>query len=274
MYRFGAVSFLNSAPLTSGLGRRPDVELMFDVPARLAGALDSGVVDVALIPVVDILRSSGGYAPLSDACIGCDGETMTVRVFAQVPPDRITRLTVDGDSHTSVALATVVWRELYGRELQITPLEAGEAGREQAVLLIGDKVVSPSRGQFAFEVDLGGVWREITGLPFVFALWARRAQNDAFDVDGAARALSAARDEGLANLVRIAREAGPAKGWPAALAERYLTRCLRFTVDSRMREGVERFAALCRQAGLAPHDSRIVWPDNAATQLGAGATQA
>ena len=59
----------------------------------------------------------------SDACIGCDGETMTVRVFSQVPPDRIRALSVDPDSHTSVALARILWRDLYNREFELTPFE-------------------------------------------------------------------------------------------------------------------------------------------------------
>jgi chorismate dehydratase len=42
----------------------------------------------------------------------------------------------------------------------------------EAVLLIGDKVVDPTRAGYAYEVDLGGAWRQMTGLPFVFAVWA------------------------------------------------------------------------------------------------------
>jgi predicted solute-binding protein len=174
VYRLGVVSFLNSRPLIAGLDRDPRVELRFDVPARLPRYLDDGRVDAGLIPIVDVLRSGGRYHVLSDACIGCDGETMTVRVFAQVPPDRVQTLWVDGDSHTSVALARVLWREIYHRELELrqvdTPKE--DVSELPAVLLIGDKVVDPGRGSFAYEVDLGGAWRQHTGLPFVFAVWA------------------------------------------------------------------------------------------------------
>jgi chorismate dehydratase len=226
---------------------------------------------------------------ISDACIGCDGETMTVRVFSQVPPDRVCRLWVDGDSHTSVALARVLWRELYERALTVEPLAAGQPPLDEleAVLLIGDKVVSPKRGSFAYEVDLGGAWRQHTGLPFVFAVWAtvasapcggreapvslrRRPQgadatSSAPAPDGTSETLAGllgrARDRGVARAAEIAAEHGPAHGWPVALAERYLTRCMRYQLDARAVAGAERFARLCAGEGIVPADAVVAWPD-------------
>jgi predicted solute-binding protein len=150
LIRLGAVSFLNARPLIEGLEGREDVELFYDVPARLPALLDAGRVDAALTPLIDVIRSAGRYRVVSDACIGCDGETMTVRIFSQVSPDRIRTLHVDGDSHTSVALARVLWRELHGRDLELRPLDRSQdVGQLESVLLIGDKVVQRRRG-FAY----------------------------------------------------------------------------------------------------------------------------
>ena len=148
MVKLGVVEFLNSRPLIERLSQRPDVQCLFDVPARLPARLESGEVDAALIPVFDVIKSMGRLRVVSDACIASDGETMTVRVFSQVPPDRLRSLAVDVDSHTSVALVRVLWRELYGRELELHAAElrgAASSGFE-SVLLIGDKVVDPARG--------------------------------------------------------------------------------------------------------------------------------
>jgi chorismate dehydratase len=177
MLRVGVVSFLNARPLIDGLETDRDLQLLFDVPSRLADRLASGELDVALVPVIDVLRSEGRLVRVSDACIGCDGETMTVRVFSQIPPHRMARLWCDPDSHTSIELARVLWREVYGVELSLEPLRREQPldGLE-AVLLIGDKVVDPRRAGFAYEVDLGGAWRSHTGLPFVFAVWAVRGR--------------------------------------------------------------------------------------------------
>jgi len=268
--RLGVVSFLNSRPLIAGLEADDRVDLRFDVPAALPALLDCGVVDVALVPVIDVLRSRGGLTVVSDACIGCDGETMTVRVFSRVPPDRIRTLHVDGDSHTSVALARVLWRALYGVTLEVQPFDARRTPPDAlpAVLLIGDKVVDPRRGRFAYEVDLGGAWYQQTGLPFVFAVWARRATRAAGadpPPDHVRALLEAARDRGVAQAAAIAHEVGPRLGWPAALAERYLTRCLTFRLDARAVAGVGAFASACRAEGLVPEDATAVaWPVAAA----------
>lgn len=251
------------------------VELLPAVPARLPDWLDSGKVDAALVPIVDVLRSAGRYRVLSDACIGCDGETMTVRVFSQVPPDRIRTLWVDGDSHTSVALATVLWRELYRRELDSRSLDPyrKSISELESVLLIGDKVVDPARAGFAYEVDLGGAWRQHTGLPFVFAVWACRAavaeQEPRDSARGADRQwrhelaamLSEARDRGVRAAAEIAVQCGPKLGWPVELAERYLTRCLKYKLDTRSIEGVSLFARFCAQLDIVPADAEIVWPE-------------
>ncbi len=261
MHRLGVVSFLNARPLIAGLDADPHITLRFDVPARLPALLDAGEVDAALVPVVDVLRSAGRYRIISDGCIGCDGETMTVRVFSQVPPDRVKTLHVDGDSHTSVMLARVLWQELYGRNLELHKIDAASTTLDelQSVLLIGDKVINPQRGSFAYEVDLGGAWRQLTGLPFVFALWAAPA-----DAAGLTREwhelaalLAAARDLGVQQAAQIADELGPTAGWPTPLARRYLTRCLRYTLDERAQNGMRHFAELCTHAGLLPRDARV-----------------
>jgi chorismate dehydratase len=87
----------------------------------------------------------------------------------------------------------------------------------EAVLLIGDKVVDPRRSGFAYEVDLGGAWRQHTGLPFVFAVWAARAAGAPGDWATAPdrqlgerfEILAEARDRGVARAAEIAREQGP-----------------------------------------------------------------
>ncbi len=261
MLRLGVVSFLNSRPLIDGLDESRGVQCILDVPASLPARLERGEVHAALVPVVDLLRSAGRYCVVSDACIGCDGETMTVRVFSQVPPDRIRTLWVDGDSHTSVALAVVLWRELFHRDLILRPLASQPAGADgaEAVLLIGDKVVDPGRRGFGYEVDLGGAWRQHTGLPFVFAVWARLASNGSAlaEHESLAETLSQARDRGVARAADIAASDGPALGWPVELARRYLTRCLRYTLDARAMEGMNLFARLCAQNGLAPAEVEV-----------------
>ena len=248
-YTLGVVSFLNALPLIDGLDDRRDVRLDCRAPAQLAALLDAGHVDAALVPVVDLARRGEAWQRVSDACIASDNQTMTVRVFSRTSPERIDRLHVDGDSHTSVVLAKVIWGELYGRNLTTEPIDATPAALDacQAVLLIGDKVVSGIGRPFAFEVDLGAAWRELTGLPFVFAAWAARSGRDMADLSAM---LSAARDRGVARADVIAKEHGPAKGWPVELAARYMTDYLSYVLTPDHLAGMARFIDLARRYGL------------------------
>jgi chorismate dehydratase len=257
IWRLGVVSFLNAKPLIEGLEADPNVRIIQDVPSRLAAMLDDGLVDVALVPVIDLVQDDRRWKIVSDACIGCDGETLTVRIFSRVPPDSILRLHIDGDSHTSVALAKVLWRELYDRKLETLPFEGDETVDDcQAVLLIGDKVVNNTLIDYNIETDLGSAWKSLTSLPFVFAVWA--APHD-LDLAGLAARLSLARDAGVASAELIAADYGPGLNWPIALAKRYLTKRLKFTMGARERLGLAKFFELARKHGLVQSTKEVVF---------------
>lgn len=259
----GVVSYLNALPLYSTLIGRERVAIRAAVPAKLAALLAAGECDCAMLPVVDYFRRKAELEPVGDGCIASDGETLTVRVFSRVPPDKVTRLCVDGESHTSVILAQVIWRELYGRALELVPLQRGDqspsetirpvaesgsaADAPDSILLIGDKVIRQAPRGYGFEVDLGAAWKHLTGLPFVFAAWfGPRERDDA----ALARLLGEARDAGVASASQIAEAAAAEHGWPKAIALEYLCRTLKYTLTPAMREAMERFETLARREGL------------------------
>jgi chorismate dehydratase len=253
----GAVSFLNTKPLIDGLDRQPEITLKLAVPAELPALLEADQADAVLVPAVDFGRHRPDWCIVSDGCIASDGQTMTVRIFSRVPPDRVTTLHVDGDSHTSVVLAQVLWRRLYGRALPVRRIDARcePLDRCQAVLLIGDKVVSGPTRQFGFEVDLGAAWKQLTGLPFVFAVWAARRESQLGTLP---QLLDAARNRGVARAAELARIHAPSSGWPVELAASYLTQYLSFTLTPRYRKGLELFLQMAEQMDLLPASPRDV----------------
>ena len=108
MHSLGCVSFLNSKPLIDPVLGRPDVRVLFDVPARLLGLVESGAVTAALLSVVDFQTASADLLLLPVGMIGCDGPTLTVRIYSRVPIHQIRDLHGDTDSHTSIILAQVI----------------------------------------------------------------------------------------------------------------------------------------------------------------------
>lgn len=248
----GVVSYLNARPLYEYLGGEPGVVMRPAVPAELIGMVDRRECEVALLPVVDFRRNRERLERVSDSCIASDGETMTVRVFSKRPAEKVTRLHVDGESHTSIVLAQVLWRELYGCRLEVVPWDRRNPGSlddVDALLLIGDKVVTGQPLGFGFEVDLGAAWKYATGLPFVFAAWygMKGADHSAM-----ARMLSAARNRGEKEAEAIARRWGPVHGWPVETAVQYLTRSLKFRITEAMERGMQRFFDLGFSHGLLP----------------------
>ena len=228
--RVAAVSYLNTAPLIEGLDACADLEVERLVPSRIVDRLTQtgpDRVDLGLVSVIDAARTGEDLALLSCGMIGCEGPTLTVRLYASIDPARITRLHADSDSHTSVALAQVILHERYGVRPEVVPFNARECASDgadwpEAALLIGDKVVasSPPAVRATTQIDLGSAWHELTGLPFVYALWMCR----------------------------------------------YVGELLRYEVGPREREAVRVFLHKASELGLAPR-VEPVWADEPAARV-------
>jgi chorismate dehydratase len=239
--RVGAVQYLNTKPLVHGLAAA-GVDLAFDLPSRLADRLAGDDLDVALVPSVEFLRS--GYALVSNACIGCRGPVMSVKLFLRTPAHRVATLAVDEGSRTSVALARILLAERHGvrPSIESLPIGAGLADtRADAVLLIGDRALdsdgrlTASAGSFQLIWDLGDEWCRWTGLPFVFAVWAARP---GVNVSRLEPLLAAARDAGVANLAAIAAAEAAAHGLTVPQCLGYLRDNLHFELGPRERQGL------------------------------------
>ena len=115
-----------------------------------------------------------------------------VRIFSPVPLEKITTLACDPDSHTSVALAQIVLSELIGISPKLVDLR-GDIAPDAASHLIGDKVVTHAPENMPHQLDLGAGWKQLTTMPFVFAVWTAREGVDLGDLP---ERLSVARGQG------------------------------------------------------------------------------
>jgi len=296
--RIACVKYLNTLPLIEGLEKLDGVELIPVAPSGIADMVRAGAADVGLVSLVDAVSGGAGgvgkdLALLPVGMIGCDGPTLTVRVFSSVPLERVTELHADTESHTSVVLCRVVMERLFGARPRVVGFEAGaraavggarvleemhagpvsEGGGGDtprsgvvpgewpaAVLLIGDKVVAdaPPAERYPHQLDLGEAWKRMTGLPFVYAVWACRADRagDA-GVRTAAAVLDRQRRHNRTRLDWIAGKHAAAHGWPVELAREYLVERLRFEVGDREREAVGRFVE--EAAGFLKGGGEVEW---------------
>ncbi len=234
--RIGSVSYLNAKPLIYGLDHAPDIELLLDVPSRLADGLLARRFDVALLPVIDYQRLDD-LVIVPSGGIGCDGPTLTVRIFSRRPIEQIRTLACDTDSHTSVALARVILAERCGIEPDFVDLKHGGEPAD-AMLLIGDKVVCEEPAGLEHQLDLGAAWKELTGLPFVFAVWVA---GRGLDLGELPERWSAARVLGLEQVPQIVQRHAIARGWPAGVATQYMTVYLKYDIGPRQLEAIRLF---------------------------------
>jgi chorismate dehydratase len=268
----GCVSFLNSKPLIDALVHGPlgaAAAVHFAVPSQLLPLIESGTVATALMSVVDYQLAREDLLLIPAGMIGCDGHTFTVRIFSRVPPNQITALHGDTDSHTSVLLGQLILRERYGVAVPMVPLHAREGihlggatggatrAEPEAILLIGDKVVNacPSAETYPYQLDLGDEWKQLTGLPFVFAMWMMRrdvALRDPAAAREVATLLARARELGTQRTGHLLDRYAGEKGWPRDLARQYFTEYLRYEVTPRAREGLALFFEKAARLGLLP----------------------
>lgn len=263
--RIGAVSYLNTKPLVYQLAElAPEIELVFDLPSRLAERLDQSDLDVALIPSIELLQNPQ-YAVVSDACIACKGPVWSVRLLSRVPFDRVRSVALDEGSRTSVALTKILLAEKFGTDPATSNLRMQDdpfAVQTDALLIIGDRAMNSSNSQFPYQWDLGDQWLKLTGLPFVFAMWTARR---GVDLNGLEFQLGRARDEGVKNVEQIAREQCSNYELSYEQTLSYLRDNLHFQLGEDECAGLTLFREHAIKLGMAPEDVEINFYDCNAT---------
>ena len=247
----GVVRFLNARPIVAGLDGLSNWAVTPAPPSELIGLLSDQAVDVALCSAIDLMTAPFDVAWLPVAPLGCDGETLTVRVFARKPLNEVTRIHCDTDSHTSIALLRVLLAEVWKHDPELVPLDSSE--EIEAELLIGDKVVGPTRDSDAWphQVDLGEVWKQHTGLPFIFAVWMGRAGDDD-RLRRAGRVLDRQLRLNRHRLQVIVSDEARSHGWSREAARDYLSAHIRYTFGQRERRGLQTFLDRCVMHGVVP----------------------
>ena len=279
--RVGHIQFLNCVPIYWGLmhsGALLDLELIKDSPERLGERLVAGELDISPISFVEFLRHSEELVVLADVAVGSDGPVMSCNLVSQVPFEELDgeRVALGSTSRTTIQLAQLLLRNRF----QVTPqyyscppdlsIMMQEA---PAAVVIGDVALraalyeAPRRGLRV--LDLGGAWKDWSGLPMVFAVWAVRKDYLAANpqlVRDVHKAFLYSRDLAIESVDKVAAQVSRWEDFDADVLERYFT-TLDFSFGPRQLAGAREFA---RQVGeqidvdpdvhieiLAPDDSAL-----------------
>jgi predicted solute-binding protein len=249
--RLGVVPYLNVQPMIAHLSSQVDrIEICAQVPSRLVPMLAEGAIDVGIAPVFALLEHSE-WAMVPGVGIACDGPVESVLLVSASPLDEIQRVFLDPASMTSSALLQVLmthhWR--HGAKVLNRSRVRVRPERGTGYLVIGDRALR-LRHRMEHVIDLGAAWKEWTGLPFVFAVWAVRPGVDIGPL--AARLAQAPQLQTDAMLQQIAREYHGDVGIPEEEALRYLRDSLRYRLDARAMQGLRLFLNACQGLGFGP----------------------
>ena len=253
--RVAASSYLNSAPLIWSFLQGPhegSVDFVEAVPARCAQLLAQSSVEVALVPVIEYQRIAGGSL-VPNVCVGSRKEVLSVVLVSKNKRlEDIRTVALDESSRTSATLVKIIFREFLEREPEWTTRAPNlEAMLEQndAALIIGDPGMTfPRQGLNVW--DMAGLWRQHTGLGFVFAMWMVRGNT--IDATEHARGVdfAEARDEGVAHIEEIVRSYQDKIPMRVEELRNYLTENIVFNVDDSMERGLRLYFELAFKHGL------------------------
>ncbi|MFI1951912.1 menaquinone biosynthetic enzyme MqnA/MqnD family protein [Streptomyces xinghaiensis] len=265
------MQFLNCVPLYWGLARTGtllDLDLRKDTPEKLSEQLIRGDLDMGPVTLVEFLRHADELVALPDIAVGCDGPVMSCHIVSQVPLEQLDgeRVALGSTSRTSVRLAQLLLAERFGirPDYYSCPPDLGLMMREaQAGVLIGDPALRAylhDAPRYGLQVhDLGQLWKEWTGLPFVFAVWAVRRDYLAREPEVVRRvheAFLASRDLSLEEVGKVAEQAARWEAFGPEVLERYFT-TLDFSLGPRQLAGIAEFARRTGPTSGYPADVRV-----------------
>jgi len=263
--RVGHIQFLNCLPIYWGLmrsGALLDVDLHKDTPDRLNTALVAGDLDIGPISLVEYLRNADDLLLLPNLAVGSDGPVLSVNLISTRPPAELDGrpVALGSTSRTGVLLAQMLLSERFGAEpayFRCPPELTQMLMEADAGVLIGDPALRAlyEAPQSGLEVtDLAQAWKEWTGLPMVFAVWAVRKDFAAANpgaVKDVHEAFQRSVELCLGELDEVAAAAARWEPFDAATLANYF-RALDFTLGERQIAGVREFARRAAARGEVP----------------------
>lgn len=265
--RLGRIPWINCYPVYGAIDRglvRVPAELVSGTASELNDLLAAGELQVSVVSAVEYARNAAAYHLLPDLAITCDGPVHSVALFSRRPVADLDGCTVlrTASSRTSVLLLDLIARHCWNIRPRYATARAEAADLvalaglpHEAVLVIGDAaLLLAAESVYPVRVDLGAEWKQWTGLPFVFAVWAARRDARLDDVQRIHGGLLASRAWGLDHLDELAREASRATGVREPVCRTYLGD-LDYALSYRHLAGLTDFFRRLAQEGLVPDGS-------------------
>ncbi|MDD9305122.1 MAG: menaquinone biosynthesis protein [Desulfobacter sp.] len=211
----GKITYINASPVYYGLdnGMQPPwMTLVPDVPAALNHKIKTGQIDISPISAAFYAMNHKDLLILPNLSISCHGKVLSVICASNYPLDELTEKSIMFSNESASGASFL--KMIFAQRNIVPRFKIGNVGDItkvpddiDAVMVIGDAALTqPWDQRFKYRLDLGSIWHEMTGLPFVFALWVVRktfAQQHPERVRAAHDLLLASKTKGYENLETI-----------------------------------------------------------------------
>lgn len=231
------VSYKNTKPFLFGFNHfveNSPFRLSLLNPAKCSEAFDSGTADIALVPVA-FLEGRTDYKIITDFCIGADGPVNSVALLSQKPIEDLNTIILDNHSMTSNRLIKVLLENHWKKDVEFIKRDVSQGislKENTGVIMIGDKVFE-HESEFKYKYDLAEIWKEMTGKPFVFAVWiAKKSLSTELESK-----LNEYLDYGHKNIEAIIEKDND----PLVNLREYLTINLKYRYTAEFQSGLETF---------------------------------
>lgn len=236
--RVGRIPYVNCYPVYGAIDRgvvKLKATLVDGTPSELNTGMARGDLDVSVVSAVEYARDSSRYVLLPDLAVSCDGPVRSVMLFSRRRAEDLggRHVLVSRSSMTSVALLELlfesVWRctpRFVPGNAELSDVRQFDREEHDARLVIGDAALllgASDAPRYPHVYDLGAMWKDWTGLPFVFAVWVALRSTPVKAALAVHAALIESRNWGLSHLDELARQASATTGVAQAHCLRYLT---------------------------------------------------
>ena len=243
----GCVEYINTLPFHLPFKLKKissSAEFTFAIPAQLNNLLRQNKLDSALTSCIEYL--DGDYTLLPGFGMAGQRKILSVNLYTKSAPPSLNgaRIGLTHHSATSIALLKVLCHHYWKTKPCFEPLKRNEPfSNYTAFLLIGDEALKKQTIPGFQTIDLGAIWYEMTGLPFVFAVFLFRKKIEANKIAIFQEEMSRALDWSDSNRQIVVKEALKQCPLSPELTHQYFS-LLQHRLEEKEMEGLNLFKNL------------------------------
>ena len=248
----GRIVYMNAAPVYYEIDKCPKLDWLKIVsapPSILNNMMAKNELDISPVSSIAYAKHQDEWLLLPDLSIACFGKVMSVILVSKKPFEKLDnkKVIITDKSAAAAELIKLLFSIKRVKPVfETMPIQCPDEIKKSAdaALIIGDKALKEKwHVHFDHIYDLGEMWLELTGLPFVFALWAVRksfADERPEVVSLITKIFNVSREEGNKNLKDIAKKASEILGIDIAICRKYYE-LLNYNLDPMQLKGLTTF---------------------------------